>query len=155
VLKKFTEVKSHFESHCQEYCTQVTACLRTRLSWSDLQLFRDIIFMLATQGWQKILDDPVDVCDGAEEMSENPLDAIDQLVECFRFSLEGAAVEVSEIRGEFEAMVQYATQFISLSTMEYQVGMVAAVPCTEFFGVAKHSLPSNPSFLLAGVEWQA
>jgi len=58
--------------------------------------------------------------DGAEEMSEDPLDAIDRLVECFRFPLEGTAVEVSEIRREFAAMVQYATQFISLSTMEYQ-----------------------------------
>ena len=50
----------------------------------------------------------------------DPLDAIDRLVERFRFPLEGAAAEVSEIRGEFETMVEYATQFISLSTMEYQ-----------------------------------
>jgi len=35
--------------------------------------------------------------------SENPLNAIDWLVERFRVPLEGAAVEASEIRGEFEA----------------------------------------------------
>ena len=57
VLKKFTQAKSHFENHYQEYCASVTACMRTRLAWSDLQLFRDIIFMLGTQGWQKILDE--------------------------------------------------------------------------------------------------
>jgi hypothetical protein len=122
VLKKFSEAKSHFESHCQEYCTRVTARIRTRLSWSDVQLFRDIIIMLGTQGWQKIVDEHVDVSDDAEGMqaSENPLDAIDRLVERFKIPLEGAAAETSEIRGEFEAMVSYATQFISLSTMEYQ-----------------------------------
>lgn len=125
VLKKFLEGKSYFESNYQEYCTRVTARIRTRLSWSDMQLFRDIIFMLGTQGWQKILDEQVDVTDEAEETqestgSENPLDTIDRLVERFRVPLEGAAAEVSEIRGEFEAMVSYASQFISLSTMEYQ-----------------------------------
>lgn len=41
--------------------------------------------------------------------SENPLNAIDHLVEHFRFPLEGAAAEVSEIRGKFEVMVSYAT----------------------------------------------
>ena len=121
-LKKFSEAKSHFETHCQEYCTRVTARIRTTLSWSDLQLFRDIIFMLGTQGWQKIVDEHIDVSADAEETqgSENPLDAIHRLVERFRVPLEGAAAEASEIRWEFEAMILYATQFISLSTMEYQ-----------------------------------
>ena len=63
VLKKFSEAKSHFESHCQEYCTRVTARIRTRLSWSDVQLFRDIIIMLGTQGWQKIVDEHVAMSD--------------------------------------------------------------------------------------------
>ena len=123
VLKRFSEAKSHFESHYQEYCMHMTA--RTRLSWSDLQLFRDIIFVLASQGWQKILDEQVDKPNQAGESqesakSENPLNAIDRLVERFRVPLEGAAAEVSEIRCEFEAMISYATQFISLTTMEYQ-----------------------------------
>ncbi len=43
-------------------------------------------------------------------------------MERFRVPLEGAAAEASEIRGEFEAMILhvYATQFITLSTMDYQ-----------------------------------
>ncbi len=59
VLKKFTQAKSHFESHYQEYCKSVVTQIRTRLAWSDLQLFRDIIFMLGTQGWQKVIDENV------------------------------------------------------------------------------------------------
>ena len=52
--------------------------------------------MLGTQRWQKILDEQVDVTNEAEKIqestgSENPLDAIDCLVECFRVPLEGAA----------------------------------------------------------------
>lgn len=62
--------------------------------------------MLGTQGWQKILDEQV--TDEAEQIqesagSQNPLNAIDGFVECFRLPLEGAATEASEIRGEFEA----------------------------------------------------
>ena len=117
VLKNFSEAKSHFESQHSEYCTSMTACVHTRLSWSDLYLFRDIIFMLGTQGWQKFVDETQDSQESTE--SENPLNAIDTLVEHFRFPLERAAAEVSEIRGEFEAVVVYATQFISLSTTEY------------------------------------
>ncbi len=41
------------------------------LSWSDTQLLRDIIFVLATQGWQKAVD----------EM--NDLKFIDRLVDKF------------------------------------------------------------------------
>ena len=104
VLKKFSEAKSHFKDHYQDYCTRVTARMCTRLYWSDLQLFRDIIFMLRSQGWQKILDEEADSSNETQE-SVNPLDAIDRLVEHFRVPLEGAAAEVSEIRGEFESMV--------------------------------------------------
>ena len=124
MLKKLSEAKSHFESHCQEYCTCVTECLRTRLLWSDLQLFRDIVFMLGSQGWQKIVDEQLDMSHNAEGTqqteSEDPLDAIDRLVERFRFPLERASAEVLEESREFETMIQYAGQFISLSTLDYQ-----------------------------------
>lgn len=62
--------------------------------------------MLGTQRWQKILDEQVtDEAEQAKESagSENPLNAIDRLVERFRVPLEGAATEASEICGEFEA----------------------------------------------------
>ena len=39
------------------YCSSVTDCLKTRLAWSDLQLVRDVVMVLETQGWQKIVDD--------------------------------------------------------------------------------------------------
>ena len=64
----------------------------------------------------------IDEADETQESirSENPLDAFDSLVERFTVPLEGAAAEASVIRGKFEAMVSYAIQFISSSTMEYQ-----------------------------------
>lgn len=101
--------ESYFESY-QEYCIQVSTRICTRLSCSDIQHFRDIIFiLLGTQGWQKILDEQVDIKDPEQieesNGSENPLDAIDRLVEYFRLPLEGAGAKVSEIRGEFGAMI--------------------------------------------------
>ena len=97
----------------------MTSCIRARLAWSDLDLIRDIIFMLATQGWQKVLDEETPL-DSREESSENPMNAIDRLVEHFKVPLEGANAEVEEIHHEFEIMVSYACQFISLSTLDFQ-----------------------------------
>ena len=115
VLKNFSEAKRYFENNHEEYCQQVIAYMRTRLSWSDMQLFRDIIFMLATQGWQKIQDEQADVVDGGDEC-ETSLNAIKRLADHFKEPLERAGVNVSEIHCEFEELVVYATQFISLST---------------------------------------
>ena len=50
---------------------------------------------------------------------EDPLEAVDSLVEQFRIPLEGAGAQVIEIHGEFQQIIEYATQFISLSIMDY------------------------------------
>ena len=71
----------------------VTERIRTRLSWSDLQLFRDIISMLSTHGWQKLIDEQSDT-DHSED-GEDPLNAIDRLTERFKFPLEKAGAELS------------------------------------------------------------
>ena len=61
--------------------------------------------MLATQGWQKILDEQAEF----GEECQNPLNAIQRLADHFQEPLERAGVDVSEIQGEFEEMVLYAT----------------------------------------------
>ena len=53
ILNFFSAAKSYYESHYKGYCAQITDRIKARLSWSDLQQFRDIIFVLATQGWKK------------------------------------------------------------------------------------------------------
>ena len=64
-LKKFfSEARSYYEFNSSEYCSKVTSCIKSRL---DLDLIRDIIFMLGTQGWQKLLDDEV-----TEPATHNP-----------------------------------------------------------------------------------
>ena len=49
-----------FERNYKLYCTKITNCIKQRLEWSDLQLFRDVIKMFATQGWQKVVDENQD-----------------------------------------------------------------------------------------------
>ncbi len=113
--------------------------------------------MLGTQGWQKILDEEADEAEESQESAEreNPLNAIDRLVERFRIPLEGAAADVSEIRGEFEAIVSYATQFISLSTMEYQSvwWRLFHAPNSSEWSTVLHE-PCEPSLLPSGVKRQ-
>lgn len=50
---------------------------------------------------------------------KTPLDSVDRLLERFAVPLEGAQADLSKIKVEFELLVQYAVQFISLSTLDY------------------------------------
>ena len=84
-------------SHHQELCSAVTSCLKTRLAWSNLQLIRDVTYVLETQGWQKIVDEE-DASDneapGSASEHESSRDPIVRLAEeHFRVPLEGAGVD--------------------------------------------------------------
>ena len=119
-LKNVTQAKSFFENNHQKFCTTVTSCMKSRLAWSDLKLIRDAIFVLATQGWQRSLDE--DNCESEvedEAGKADPLEPILRLGERFKFPLSSAGVDVSKLREEFYDMQLYATQFISLSTLDY------------------------------------
>ena len=54
-----TESVLYFSSHHKDYCNSVVTCicLKSRLEWTDLQFIRDVITFLATQGWQKLIDE--------------------------------------------------------------------------------------------------
>jgi len=109
-LKRFNEAVTYFENHGQEYCLKLRECLRSRLGWSDQQLLRDIITLLATQGWEKLLI----------EESDAPQEGIERLIARFTIPLEGASIDCTKIQEEFKVMAQYAVQFVSLSTLEYR-----------------------------------
>ncbi len=36
--------------------TRVRQCIKSHLFWSDLELLRDIMFVLCTHGWEKALE---------------------------------------------------------------------------------------------------
>ncbi len=57
VLKTFSDAELYFKSHYQDYCTCVTERIRTQRSWSDLELFRDIIVLLGTLGSSWMAED--------------------------------------------------------------------------------------------------
>ena len=107
--KNVTAAKAYFARHYVEYCTKVTECIKARLS-------RDIIFVL-THGWQKAVDE------------YDPLEAVDRLVQNFSILLESTGADVGEIHAEFEAMLQYATMFISLYTSD-SFCVVVPLQCT-------------------------
>lgn len=52
-LKWLSEAQQYYTRHCEEFCEDVNNCLRSRMEWSDQQVIRDIISVLATQGWEK------------------------------------------------------------------------------------------------------
>ena len=119
-LKKFEQAKRLYQSHHQEYCSSVTGCLKSRLAWSDLQVVRDIIFLLATQGWQKVVDEEEESEPEHDNDKPDPMEAIVRLGERFKHPLEAAGADLDELPKEFREVLIYATQFISLSSMDYQ-----------------------------------
>lgn len=107
-LKRFDEAQRYYENHFQEYCLKVKECLKSRLAWSNQQLIRDIITLLATQGWEKLVRECI------------ALEGLDRVVSRFTIPLQGSGIDCTRIHEEFELMMQYAVDFISLSTLEYR-----------------------------------
>ena len=70
-LKNYSEAQSYYSSKYKEYCSNVSQCIKSRLSWSDLQLMQDIIFVLSSHGWKKLIEEEDDLA--AIERFEIPL----------------------------------------------------------------------------------
>lgn len=70
-IKKYSEAQTYYQGRSQDYCSKVTECIRSRMAWSDLQLMRDIVFVLGTQGWEKAVEE------------NDSMEAIGRLVERF------------------------------------------------------------------------
>ena len=106
-LKHFSAAVSHYSVKYGDYASRVIQCIKSRLLWSDMELMRDIIFMLSTHGWEKALEE------------DDNMAAIDRLVQRFSIPLQGAAVDTEEVVKEFREMISYATQYIALSVLDY------------------------------------
>ena len=134
-LKCFPQAKHHYEAiYYTSFCLKVNSCIKARMQWSDLQTIHDIIFVLGTQGWKKLLDKGFDsiVLDTdpsssivTEQLEDelifgSEMKAIDRLVARFQFPLESAGADVGLIKGKFESVLSYAVHFISLTTTDYQ-----------------------------------
>ncbi len=118
-LKKLNEAKDHFTAEHAQLYSLVTTCLKSRLEWSSLEVTRDIVSVLATHGWEKILQEESEL--SSESEHKNPAEmAVDRLGVRFKVPLEEAGVEIKELPKEMREIMTYASQFISLSTMSYQ-----------------------------------
>ncbi len=116
-LKNLEQSKKVYSEKYVEYCSKVSACIKNRLGWSDLNLIKDIITVLATQGWQKI----VDMEEDTDSATDNPgWVAVENLVTRFKTPLEGADTDIDSVLPEFKTMVDYGVQFFSLSTLDYR-----------------------------------
>ena len=104
-LKRFATAETFYKAHYTDYCSRITECIKSRLSRSDLQLMRDIIFTLSTQGWENALEE------------EDNLETVDSLVENLQYHLK-VQVLTAEIHAEFGELMQYAAQYFSLSTKD-------------------------------------
>ena len=63
---------------------------------------------MTTQGWEKAIEE------------ENDLQAVDRLVERFSVPLGSAGAQLLAIHNEFAEIMEYAVQYILLSTMDYK-----------------------------------
>ena len=118
ILRNLHEAERYYQAHFDEYCTSVTTYLKSRLEWTDLEFVRDVILFLATQGWQKLADEENEA---GTESTPSYIEAIARLTSKFKVPLESAGAVVANVGDEFCDLLQYAIQFISLSSTSYQV----------------------------------
>ena len=75
-MKCYVIADEYYGAHYKDYRKNVMQCIKSCLEWSDLELMRDIIVVLNTLGWEKLLKE------------NNPLDEILRLVTRFKVPLE-------------------------------------------------------------------
>ena len=107
-LKGYKETLRMYSAKYTEYYSKVTECIKSRLSWSDLEMMRDIIFVLSSHGWEKVVEE------------KNNLESIERLVERFIIPLQGAGVLTGVIKEEFQNMIEYAVEYIAVSSHDYK-----------------------------------
>ena len=56
-LNRFEEAEQYYANKCEKFCCDVRDCLCSRMEWTDQEIMRDIISVLATDGWEKIVEE--------------------------------------------------------------------------------------------------
>lgn len=107
-LKHFEIAHTYYTHHYQKFCQKLTDCVKQRLAMSDLGMMRDIIVVLSTHGWEKLLEE------------NDKIESIGRLIHKFLVPLESAGAVVEEIEVEFHRIMDYAVQNTSVSTMDYR-----------------------------------
>ena len=137
-LQKYEQAVTYYNAHHEQYCASILSCLKSRLTWLDLQIIWDVSFTLAPHGWERVhvLEEESNL--GVE--SEDLMEAIDRLGVRFKSPVESAGVDVDHLREEFHKLISYATQFISVSTMDYLiVCLVETLSCSNCTELVQHS----------------
>ena len=98
-VKYYRIADQYFVGHYKDYCKGVSQCIKSCLEWFHLELMRDIIVVLNTLGWEKLLEE------------NNPVDEILRLVTRFKVPLEGAEASTEKIYCEFTEMMGFCRTF--------------------------------------------
>ena len=93
---------------------ELSAQIRSRLEWSDVQLLRSALAFLDTQSWC------CSQADSDEDDMANIKSAVEYLVSHFREPLEEAGVSLASIQDEIEDAVDYARTYLRIGTESYQ-----------------------------------
>ena len=97
ILQNYDQAVTCYNTHHEQYCVSVMSCFKSRLAWSDLQLVRDVIFTLASLGWEKVLEEE----GNSGEEVEDSVEAIHRLGVRFKSPLESTGVDVDHLQEEF------------------------------------------------------
>lgn len=153
-LRNLSQAKSFYENKHNEFCTSVTACMKGGLAWSDLRVIRDVISVLATQGWQKSLDEEDCESDNEDTEKVDPLEPMERLAVRFRIPLESAGVDITKLKDEFYDMMLYATQFISLATLDYRAVWWRLFHSPNSSSWPNGVVPQSITILIACLQWE-
>ena len=107
-LTRYSEGVTFLQSHKNEYVESVISCLRERVKVQHCNILTHTLALLATQGWEK-----------PENIALFDV-ALESLVSHFKAPLEKSGVNISAISEEWEDMLAYAKQYLSLVQDDYR-----------------------------------
>ena len=91
----------------------------------------------------------------------DPLEPIQRLGVRFKVPLESAGVDINKLRDEFYDMMLYATQFISLATLDYRTvwwrlfHSPNSSSWPQFFKLAQSISPLSIVIHITCLQWEA
>jgi hypothetical protein len=108
-LKMHTQGLTFLKAHQIEWFEAVDSCIENRVKTGEAGILAHAITILATHGWNR---------------SPTPAFAYPALAavcQCFFTPLESSSVDISQVQGEWDDMIEYSRQYINLVRDDYKV----------------------------------
>ena len=125
-LTGYTEAIAFLAAHHQEHADTILACPKNWMVTEVCELLTHALSILATQGW------------GRGDNTSFGYAALQYIAVRFQAPLESANIKASKLQGEWNELVDYATQYLNIATRK-TIPFCGSFPTAHNQRMAKNS----------------